>query len=78
MSTKDFHTTRLYANHLRSMGQKYGRAVSAGELAKYAGVARATAKRYLDKAVKSGWAHTIITEARNGTMATGYIFGEGE
>lgn len=76
MSTKEFHTTRLYVSHLRRLSRQIGRAVSAGEVAKYAGVSRTTARKYLEKAVSEGLAQSVQGECKNGMLATGYLFGE--
>lgn len=74
MRTKIFHTVRLYTSHLRALTREVGRPVSAGELAKYAGVSRNTAKKYLEMTVREGLASRVTAEHFNGMVATGYTF----
>jgi len=49
MSTKEYHDFKQVLELLVELTYELGRAVTAGELAKYCGVARSTAKRKLDR-----------------------------
>lgn len=72
MSTKDMRALNHWWHMLAELREETGRAVSAGEVAKHAGTARNTAKRWLEKMVAAGGARSYREYAKNGTLKTCY------
>ena len=75
MSKKQSHMARSYAVAAGYLAEKKGRAVSAGEVAKYLGVSRTTARKYLEIARWEKLVDWVSAEHFNGVMAIGYTSG---
>ena len=65
MSTKQMHTLNYWWSMLESTTAREGGSVSAGQVAKEAGTARNTAKKWLEELVKNGAAVSDKIIGRN-------------
>ena len=65
MSTKEKHLLQMVLDVLVEATYERDREVTAGELAKYLGVARSTAKRYLDRLVVMNEVCVYETSGKN-------------
>jgi len=66
MSTKDAHVLNHWYRMLLLAAEKHGLDASAGEVAKEAGTARSTARRWLDKLVENDAAECYKHIGKNG------------
>jgi len=71
MSTKELHVLQFWLRAAKKCFVDLG-AVSAGQVGKYVGQSRKTAKKYLDRLVSEGALWSVQEPARNGVMATLY------
>lgn len=72
MSTKDRHILNFWYAKLSEVQLEQGRAVSAGELARYVGQNTGTAKRYLMRLTEEGVVTVRTDEFPNGVMGKMY------
>lgn len=72
MSTKDRHILNFWYAKLSELECEKGRAVSAGELARYIGMNIGTSKRYLMRLVGEGVVVARTAEFPNGVMGNMY------
>lgn len=61
MTTKEFHLLHFWYAKLSELNHQTGQYASVGELAKYVGQSRGTARKYLEALKKSG---EVVTEKR--------------
>jgi len=73
MTTKDSNIVSWYVDQLRAACLSWNDAVTAGQVAQRMGVARSTAKKYLEMAVKEGRAQRCIGVHVNHQQKTGYV-----
>jgi len=71
MSTKELHVLQFWLRATKKCFIDNG-AVSAGQVGKYVGQSRTTAKKYLDRLVFEGALWVIEEPARNGVMGKVY------
>lgn len=72
MSTKGRHAAAHWRSMLKEARDYHGHMVSAGEVAKFAGTCRNTAKRYLDALVDMGLIMSYLHPAKNKLESTYY------
>jgi len=72
MTVKEASVLNFYWHQLSLLTFEYDRGVSAGELAKYLGVSRTTAQKYLKALVKNKAAWAIKQPHWNGSKVTQY------
>lgn len=72
MSTKKRHLYDKAWHELRTLCEDCGAYVSAGQFARHFGIARSTAKRWLDEMLSEGAIVSIKTIANNGIETTCY------
>jgi len=73
MSTKKAHLYNMAWWKLCELNSKKGRGVSAGEFGKFMGLARSTAKRWLEEMMHEGGCKREISRGRNRMPAQYWI-----
>lgn len=78
MTTKDKHVMGFWKDKLIELNKEKGGYVSAGEIARYVGQSRNTAKRYMQKLMANKDVVWTFVASRSGSVATVYHVAESD